>query len=172
MFTPRLNTPTFRSSVALSVLVAAMCLSAAPLRAQTVADGKGINPDLRSPFALVAERVMPAVVSITAAKSFEHPPVEGDDMFRFFPRERGMRRDMQMPGAGSGFVITANGYVLTNNHVIADATDIEVFLPGEPEGYAAEVIGHSPTAIRSAWVTGPSRSETRWGNWLDLSPWA
>ena len=113
--------------------------------AQEMSDEQSLNTGMRSPFALVADKVMPAVVSITAQKSFEHPPIEGDDMFRFFPRERGLRRDMQMPGAGSGFVISADGYVLTNNHVIAEASEVEVFLPGDDNGYAAEIIGQDPS---------------------------
>ena len=128
-----------------SALLASLAIAVAPVRAQQVVTSEDLNPGLKSPFARVADRVMPAVVSITASKSFEHPPVEGDDLFRFFPRERGMRRDMQMPGAGSGFVITDDGYVLTNNHVIADATEIEVFLPGDEEGYVAEIVGQDPS---------------------------
>ena len=87
---------------------------------------------------------MPAVVSITARKPFDHPPVDGGDLWRFFPRDREMNREM-MPGAGSGFVISEDGYVLTNNHVIAEATEIEVFLPGRDDGFEAEVVGQDPS---------------------------
>ena len=112
---------------------------------QEFSEDQDLNPGMSSPFARVAQRVMPAVVSITASKSFEHPPVEGEDLFRFFPRERGMRRDMQMPGAGSGFVISADGYILTNNHVIADATEIEVQFPGDDASHPAEIVGQDPS---------------------------
>ena len=124
-------------------VIASGLLSAPPASAQSVTAEQNLNPGVRSPFALVAEQVMPAVVSITARKPFDHPPVDGD-MWRFFPRGREMNRDM-MPGAGSGFVITEDGFVLTNNHVIVDATEIEVFLPGRDDGFDATIVGQDPS---------------------------
>jgi serine protease Do len=109
-----------------------------------------INPSLRSPFVAVAEHVMPAVVSITARKSFSHAEIDGgnplDDMFRFMPRDREfMERRFDMPGAGSGFVVSTEGYVLTNNHVIEGSTEIEVLLPGREEAFPAEIVGQDPS---------------------------
>ena len=141
---PGTGAPALRFLIASAVLVS-LLLAALPVRAQSVSTTEDLNPGIESPFARVAAEVMPAVVSITASKNFEHPPIEGDDLFRFFRPERGLRRDMQMPGAGSGFVISDDGYVLTNNHVIAEATEIEVFLPGVDEGYPAEIIGQDPS---------------------------
>jgi putative serine protease PepD len=48
-------------------------------------------------------------------------------------------------GAGSGSILTADGEVLTNAHVVAGATSIEVFLDGEKEGRPADLIGVSST---------------------------
>ncbi|HKK70522.1 MAG TPA: trypsin-like peptidase domain-containing protein [Candidatus Krumholzibacteria bacterium] len=131
--------------VLFGIALVAMVGLGGPASGQEFSDDQDLNPGMSSPFARVAQRVMPAVVSITASKSFEHPPVEGEDLFRFFPRERGMRRDMQMPGAGSGFVISADGYILTNNHVIADATEIEVQFPGDDASHPAEIVGQDPS---------------------------
>jgi serine protease Do len=105
-----------------------------------------INPDVESPFVLVADHVGPAVVSISTSKSFRHGDIDPnplEDMFRqFFPRERDFNeREFEMPGAGSGFVVSADGYILTNNHVIDQAESIEVKLPGHEEAYPAEVVG-------------------------------
>nr|WP_126381273.1 DegQ family serine endoprotease [Desulfovibrio ferrophilus] len=45
---------------------------------------------------------------------------------------------------GSGFIISSDGYVVTNNHVIAEADEIKVKLQGEEESYDAELIGRDP----------------------------
>lgn len=46
--------------------------------------------------------------------------------------------------AGTGMIISSNGYVLTNNHVIANATNIKVTLYGQTKSYPAKVIGTDP----------------------------
>lgn len=107
--------------------------------AQTVTDSRAVNPDMESPFARVAEAVMPAVVSIRTMSSFAHPQV-GGDLDRFF---RGQDQ-MERPGAGSGFVITSDGYILTNNHVIDRADEIMVELFGFAAAVPAEVVGQDP----------------------------
>jgi serine protease Do len=109
--------------------------------AQTITDSKPVNPELQSPFARVAEAVMPAVVSIRTSSSFEHPQVQGmDNLDRFF-RGQG---DMDRPGAGSGFLIAADGYILTNNHVIDRADEVYVELFGIDQSFEAEIVGQDP----------------------------
>lgn len=90
-------------------------------------------------FADVAERVKPAVVAIKT-KAVESGPEDGfgppdlspdDPLYRFFKRfgevPGGGRREKHVTQAqGSGFVITADGYVVTNNHVVEHATQVEV----------------------------------------------
>ncbi|QYX58529.1 Do family serine endopeptidase [Roseovarius sp. SCSIO 43702] len=104
-------------------------------------------------FADLAEQVSPAVVNITtstvvAANSDTMPMVpEGspfEDFFREF-RDRGGNQDRprRTSALGSGFVISEDGYIVTNNHVIerADEIIIEFYEGGELE---AEVIGTDP----------------------------
>jgi len=65
------------------------------------------------------------------------------DIFRRFFEERQPRGEQRTQSAGSGFVISADGYILTNNHVVEGATSIVVRFVDQRE-YDAEVIGLDP----------------------------
>lgn len=62
----------------------------------------------------------------------------------FFGRGGNPNRDRSVQGAGSGVIITKDGYIVTNNHVISDATSVEVVLNNN-QSYKAEIIGTDPT---------------------------
>ena len=82
----------------------------------------------------------PAVVSINTSKN-QSPATQGQDpWFKFFHGEQ----DEQNPaGLGSGVIVSAEGHILTNNHVIEDADDIEVVL-SDGRKTLAKVIGSDP----------------------------
>ncbi len=91
------------------------------------------------------ERLKPAVVNIsttTLVKSPHRGPGRGDPFERFFgPRPDGPDGGgLRGQGLGSGFILNAEGLILTNHHVIANATDIRVRLSDNTE-YVAKVIG-------------------------------
>ena len=96
----------------------------------------------------IAEAQSPMVVNIRTESQGEegqqNSPFGGgnDDLFRRFfgdPPESGQRPAVS---AGTGFVIDQAGYILTNNHVVADASKIEVsFLGDDQETYEARVVG-------------------------------
>ncbi|MEQ9447448.1 MAG: trypsin-like peptidase domain-containing protein, partial [Rhodospirillaceae bacterium] len=90
----------------------------------------------------LVDRVAPAVVNIrvTSEVNVADNPLFNDPMFRFFgiPRENVPR---ERNSAGSGVIVDAeNGYVITNNHVIDEATEIEVML-NDRRRIIAEVVG-------------------------------
>ncbi|MBI4476914.1 MAG: trypsin-like peptidase domain-containing protein, partial [Acidobacteria bacterium] len=74
----------------------------------------------------------------------------GDDLFRRFfgqpePSPRQRPRDQVTFAAGTGFIISKDGYILTNNHVVEDTTKINVSLYGNVEKeYEAKIIGRDP----------------------------
>ena len=87
-----------------------------------------------------AQRASSAVVSITTSKAAPRNPHAGEPWFRFF---FGDREDQAQSGLGSGVIVSADGYVLTNNHVIEGADEIEVAL-NDGRRARARVIGTDP----------------------------
>lgn len=127
-------------------------------RAQPAPVGSGA-PALTIPgavpsFADMIERVKPAVVSVRVriAETGEETPGRrglppgvqpGDPLERFFRRfgEEGQRaRPRESMGQGSGFIISADGFVVTNNHVVKNATDVTLGLD-DGRTVKAKVIG-------------------------------
>ncbi|NUZ05734.1 S1C family serine protease [Piscinibacter koreensis] len=91
-----------------------------------------------------AKRAAPAVVSITASRASARSGRGEDPMFRFFFGNRGQppEQDRQV-GVGSGVIVSPAGYLITNNHVIEGADDIEVAL-GDGRTARATVVGTDP----------------------------
>jgi len=89
-----------------------------------------------------ARAAMPAVVSVTAQKAPRRNPHADDPVFRFFFGDRAQGNQPQV-GLGSGVIVSTEGYLLTNNHVIDGADDIEVQLADGREA-RARVVGTDP----------------------------
>ncbi len=98
--------------------------------------------DLGEAFVAVAEAVRPAVVTIESetAVSVRRRRSPFDDFFR---NPDGQEQDQRRRGQGSGFIISADGYIVTNNHVVEDATRLQVVLL-DRRTFPAEVIGRDP----------------------------
>ena len=88
-----------------------------------------------------ARKASPAVVSINTSKAVRNPRAN-DPWFRFFFGEQGQGTQEQA-GLGSGVIISPDGYILTNNHVVEGADDIEVTLTDSRQA-KAQVIGTDP----------------------------
>ena len=95
-------------------------------------------------YAPAAKRAAPAVVSITASKAPPRGPRSDDPLFEFFfgGSHGRLQREPQI-GLGSGVIVSPQGYLLTNNHVIDGADDIEVMLTDGRQA-RAKVIGADP----------------------------
>jgi Do/DeqQ family serine protease len=91
-------------------------------------------------FRLAAQRASAAVVSINTSKAPERHPQANDPWFRFFFGDQG---NQPQAGLGSGVIISADGYILTNNHVVEGADEIEVVL-NDSRRVRAKVIGTDP----------------------------
>jgi serine protease DegQ len=88
-------------------------------------------------------RAMPSVVSIYTTKEVKRHPFLNDPLFqRFFGGQLDLS-PQRSAGLGSGVIVNAEGYILTNNHVVEAADEIEVSL-GNGKRYPAKVVGTDP----------------------------
>ena len=94
-------------------------------------------------YAAAARRAAPAVVSVAASKAPPRNPHGEDPWFRFFFGERGVQQHAPQVGLGSGVIVSPEGYLLTNNHVVDGASDIEVQLT-DGRSAQARVVGTDP----------------------------
>ncbi len=88
-----------------------------------------------------AKKAAPAVVSINTSKAAQRPPGSNDPWFRFFFGDQ--NSDQLQIGLGSGVIVSTEGYILTNNHVVEGADEIEVTL-NDGRRAQAKVIGTDP----------------------------
>ncbi|MDA8445475.1 S1C family serine protease [Paracidovorax valerianellae] len=96
-------------------------------------------PPAPGSFAAAARKAAPAVVSINTSKAVRHPR-SNDPWFQFFFGDQGTQAQT---GLGSGVIISTDGYILTNNHVVEGADEIEVTLTDSRRARAT-VIGTDP----------------------------
>jgi serine protease Do len=113
------------------------------------------SPSMPSSFAELADQLSPTVVNVKVTKviqtGFQGPQMHGSpfgdqfgDFFnRFFEQMPQTPRTHPSQGAGSGVIISEDGYILSNNHVVEGAKEVSVTLANEKE-YPAEVVGLDP----------------------------
>ena len=96
----------------------------------------------------LVKKLMPSVVNISTkqvVKARQQSPFGDPQMDQFFYRFFGNtpQQDQVRQSLGSGFIISSDGYILTNNHVVDKATDIKVSL-ADGRSFEAKLIGKSP----------------------------
>ncbi len=130
---------------------------AAPAHAQNLSQQAQQLPQHPVGFADIVAKVKPAVISVrvkmeqeatpSAGMSDEEMPFPpGSPFERFFKRfgmPNGEGRHQVITGQGSGFFITADGYAVTNNHVVQNAENVQV-TTDDGKMYTAKVIGTDP----------------------------
>jgi Do/DeqQ family serine protease len=145
----------------------------------------GANPsavDLSTAIARVAKETIPAVahIEVTQRQEVNNPflPFENDPFFHYFfdvPHNMPRKFKRELKGLGSGMIMDAKGHILTNNHVVAGATEIQVLL-ADGNRYPAKIVGTDPktdlaviqikTDEKLPYVTFGDSDEMKVGNWV------
>lgn len=121
-------------------------------------------------FVEVSKAVTPMVVSITVTTKGKNNSGEMNDFFHFFGPDSKFREPEPSQGSGSGVIISPDGYILTNNHVVedADADRVEVAFNNKRQ-LKAKIIGTDPsTDLAVIKVDGKDLPTAAFGNSDDL----
>ena len=146
-------------SVSLMLLVAAaatVLMQGAPVAGADARDTVARLDELSDAFSHIVKQSSPAVVSIEVKKElrrqprpFSNPKDDPFDMFPWFFGPQQPRQEAPMPrgpvpyGQGTGFIISADGYIVTNHHVVGQADEVNVTLADGRE-FEAELVGSDP----------------------------
>jgi len=176
---------TIGSAIGIGLLSGALVWGSHSLTASHAADASSpaaIPVAVNAPtngFTEVAKQVTPAVVNITTvmtekvSEGFSVPDELRDRMEEFFGKPFGPRKEGPSgpfehrgprKGQGSGVIISSDGYILTNNHVIAKAREVHVTLPDKRE-FKGKIVGTDPkTDLAVVKVDAQDLPAVLWGD--------
>ncbi len=103
------------------------------------------GPPPRGSFAPAAQKVIPSVVNVFTQQKVRNPahPALEDPIFRYFFGDRLEPRPREVSNLGSGVIVSPNGYILTNQHVVEAADEIQIAL-ADGQRLPAKVVGADP----------------------------
>jgi len=128
----------------------------------------GSNPMMTENFVDAAENTINSVVHVTT--KVVKTSVQQDPFFEFFYGPGSGNREFKQygSGSGSGVIVSSEGYIVTNNHVIDNASEIEVIL-NDNSKYSATVVGADPsTDVAILKINAPNLKPIALGNSDDL----
>jgi len=116
-------------------------------------------------FSEIVKAVSPAVVNISSIKTIRKQTPSFDELFDFlYPFPDGRSRRWKEQSLGSGVIVSANGYIVTNNHVIEKADEIKVVFV-DKRSFKAKVVGSDPkTDIAIIKIEASNLPVVSWGD--------
>ncbi|MBI5572538.1 MAG: DegQ family serine endoprotease [Desulfomonile tiedjei] len=160
------------SLIAIALLVVTLIVAGAAAPAS--ADPLTTIKELDQAYVQIAQKVAPTVVRVSSTKAAPVSGAEGLEPFlKQFPfspfGEQGPQQPPQQRRGvevmmGSGFIVSPDGLIMTNNHVVKDMKDIKVTLPGKRE-YKAKLVGTDPESdIALIKIDAKDLPPVQWGD--------
>ena len=155
----------FRSNLTVRIVIG-FCVGVSIIAGTALAGNRAIpvasGGELQAQIKATATKVIPAVVSIASTVMVRDQAFSDDALpFGLFKDAPPARRQY---GQGSGVIVSADGYIMTNNHVIADAVDVEVILADRRQ-YKGRVVATDPkTDVALVKIQATNLPTVTWGD--------
>ncbi|WP_287309014.1 Do family serine endopeptidase [Mesorhizobium sp.] len=129
--------------------------------------------EIPNDFTAIVREKIPAVVAITTKQIIQDQATLGDFLSPFGSPGLGPAQPQVREALGSGFVISPGGYIVTNNHVVADAGEIHVVF-SDKETLPAQLVGRDPATDLAVLKIDPrsNMTTTAWGDSDAVQPGA